>query len=173
MMIIFNVSISTVFRKCLPIVLLASALSACTSLPSKHGKLELKSSLGRINLERAGYFPSFFKEKFYGRIISVVNESGETVFSDTHYNRSEDATVQIDVPPGEYKIRVQCQSEGAGTHGYNDIWVVTADKLIKEGLVLNLACDLYVSGKGKGGWSSDQRLLSNKQYSVRLTENER
>jgi len=119
-------------------------------------------------MQQVGHFPPIFGPQFYARIDKLVNQAGETVFSNNDYHSTDAETFYLDLRPGKYQLKGHCQAIGVGTRGYPTSWMVGAAITINAGEILTLGCEQYKSAEDQTRYSSDQRQLSNHGYAVRL-----
>ena len=146
---------------------LIGLLSACTSFSGQHSRVELPAELGRVSMQQAGYFPPIFGTQFYGRIDRVVNQAGETVFFNSN-SATAIETFYMDLRPGEYQLKGQCEAVGGGTQGNPAIWMVGSKITINAGEVLTLGCEQFRPSKGQASYSARKRQLNYHGYTVRL-----
>ncbi|MBL4672090.1 MAG: hypothetical protein JKX81_07485 [Arenicella sp.] len=119
-------------------------------------------------MQQVGHFPPIFRPQFYGHIAKLVNQAGETVFFDGNYSANDIETFYLDLRPGEYQLKAQCEAIGSGTRGYPTIWEVGSRIAINAGEIVTLGCEQYKQAEGQTTYSAGQRQVSSHGYAVRL-----
>jgi hypothetical protein len=170
-----NINRKTTLIRFLFVIAVLCFTSGCASL--SESTPELKSELGRIEMQASPRFPPFFRDPLYGRISKLVSEAGDVILIDNDFRRDSIATRFIDVTPGNYKLSVRCEPYKSHLITAPVIWMANDKLSIEAGQTITLACERYVSEKEDNikndedndeGWSSYDYLLDKHNYRVRL-----
>ena len=119
----------------------------------------LKPGFARIIFTRDNHIPNLFREKLFGKISFLKNQSGDAIDIDPIYNS---ASVRfVDVLPGTYEMKANC--DPVNNHSgdqYN--WLVNYDLTIEAQQVLTIGCEYYEEEKvrySQGGERKEDKTI--------------
>ena len=124
---------------------LASMVGCASTAPSTSPP-ELPKTLGRVMLETTNRSPFTFSDRLFGRIIYVEDSSNNEIFSDLNFSSEGAPRKWLDLPPGIYQLRAQCENFPA-FRGARNVWMVSDSVQIQVGKTVMLGCEYYQRGK--------------------------
>lgn len=147
-------------------------LFGCVSSPERKPETELEPGLARLQMQYSHRRPHLFKERLFGRIMSLNTASGENLFLDADYRTNAVATRFLDVAPGTYTLRAQCEPV-IDYNEYPSIWMLNHKLTLQANETLTLECERFVIDEHKHKqrkWTLGERLLDQRNFGIRLSE---
>lgn len=142
-----------------------SLATSCTTIPQIEEEPKLKPGLSRIAFKYPDRRPNLFKEKLFGRLSSLTDDSGSKV--DLGLSREQSSIRFIDVPPGSYKLKAECEPVN-NHYGKQDLWLANYSVMVGANETVRLTCEYYYPEEVDSTWNSQKRDSEKETRRVRI-----